>query len=513
MKDKTKFSIGMKMDQSGSSRRLQAQSKTKNTLKKLKDEPPVKEIVLVDDVNDRSLTPDSVQSGLESFIRRELISKDVSKGSKENSVDEVGEGTSVLTVNDSNNTKSVRNENIVSSQLKIPKPQIEVKMYNTTKVSVPFNGLSNGANTNVAAAYHIYDNCLEDSKKLKAELVQAMKIISAKNIKIHNLQRELKRKDITINSLEHRIHDMDETSNTKIQNLQQDLKAKDSGINNLDHQTQEMSDNSNISSTLLCRVNDESNIMGSGGDQDAWTKARDRSTDKQDGSIKKLTRVVRNTSRERHKNENITPIHENIEIKNNQKCELRIVLDENVVSNKKGNTGENGCDSNKHRNPKKGEIVLFNNSVCRKSNTRNEKDKFKHSKKQRSYVHERRAKSRKPRHDNIRGNMITTGIDKGSQGGGGKKQENESFKRANTSSINVINVTRNKHDDIVKEDPTIAIKSRSTPCTDSQSKDSIDVGGNNGRDEEIQAIQISTSKNDDTATKEVILSLFYDLIN
>merc|ERR1712238_444381 len=266
-----------------------------------------------------------------------------------------------------------------------PKPQIEVKMYNTTKVSVPFNGLSNGANTNVAAAYHKYDNCLEDSKKLKAELVQAMKIISLKNIKIHNLQRELKRKDITINSLEHRIHDMDETS-TKMHNLQQDLKAKDSGINNLEHQTQEMGDNSNISST---------------------------STDKQDGSMKKLTHVVSiNTSREHHKNENITPIHENIEIKNNQKCELRIVLDENVVSNKKGNTGENGCDSDKYRNPKKGEIVLFNKSVCRKSNIHNEKDKFKHSKKQRSYVHERRTKSRKPRHDNIRGNMITTGIDK-----------------------------------------------------------------------------------------------------
>jgi len=55
------------------------------------------------------------------------------------------------------------------------------------------------------------------------------------------------------------------------------------------------------------------------------------------------------------------------------------------------------------------------------------------------------------------------------------------------------------------EEPTIAIKSRSTH--------SIDVGGNNGGDEGIQAIQISPFKNDDTVTKQVILSLFNDLIN
>ena len=514
VKDETKSLIGTeKMNQQ---EWLQTQSKIIDNSKRLKDEHPIKEIILADNVDDNSIRfKDSVQSELEQLIRRNGAFINDFKRSKEKSTDEVLVGRA---------TKSARNEKNVSANCNITLhevqseiPTTEIKIDNVTKVSVLFN-----------------DTRLEDFKKLEAELAQAKKAISAKNIKIYNLQDEFKRKNSAINSLERRIQDMNDTSNMKIHDLQQGLKAKDSVINNLEHQIQEMIDKSNVSNISTRRVNDKSNATGSGENRDVLavslpsgshrttsrrsrdtSEASDRSIDKQDGSIINTNHVVSiSTSREHHRNENIAP---NNERANEQKCVGLIDPDENVASSQK--SGDDCVDDFP-------EIVTKNQILA--TETLEAKDvRSSHSKKQRPLVRERKTKSRKSRHDNARGeNRSIQGIDEGGpsfqrvqddsyQNGtrGGNIQESVPFKKTNTSRRNLDEVTTvNKRDGIVTEDPAIVTK----PC---RTNDSIDAGGNNGRDEGKRnkkgapPSKNGTSDNGDNATKEVILNLFANLIS
>ena len=560
VKDETKSLIGTeKTNQQGSSQRLHTRSKTIDNSKRVEDEHPIKEIIVVDNADDSSIKfKKSIQSELESLIRRNGAFIDDFKRSKEKSTDEVLVGradgpTSLLTDdnNSSNNTKSARNEkdvsdncNIALRELQSEIPTTQFKTDNMTKVSVPFN-----------------DVRLEDLKKLEAELAQAKKVISAKNIKIHNLQDEFKRKVSAINSLERRIQDMNDTSNMKIHDLQQGLKAKDSVISNLEHQIQEMIDKNKVSNISTYRVNDRSNATGSEKNQDVLSvsspsgsrrttssrrqhnsKARDQSIDKQGGSKINANHVVSiPTSREHHKNENIVPTQKtNNEREKEQKFAGLIDPDENVASNQK--SGMRESNSNKHTNHDFPAIVAktqilatemleakdvsSSHNLYKIDKLHNEKDESsRHSKKQIPLVHERRTKSRKPKHDNARGeNRSIKEIDVGGpsfqsvpdnsfQNGArrGSIQESDPLKRTNTSRRNLIDVTADKRGGIVTADSAIVMKSHRT-------NGSIDAGGNYGRDEgkrnkKRSPSKDSTSDNGDTATKEVILNLFANLIS
>ena len=542
VKDETKSLIGTeKTNQQGSSQRLHTRSKTIDNSKRVEDEHPIKEVIVVDNADDSSIKfKKSIQSELESLIRRNGAFIDDFKRSKEKSTDDVLVGradgpTSLLTDdnNSSNNTKSARNEknvsdncNIALRELQSEIPTTQFKTDNMTKVSVPSN-----------------DVRLEDLKKLEAELAQAKKVISAKNIKIHNLQDEFKRKVSAINSLERRIQDMNDTSNMKIHDLQQGLKAKDSVISNLEHQIQEMIDKNKVSNISTYRVNDRSNATGFGKNQDVLSvsspsgsrrttssrrqhnsKARDQSIDKQGGSKINANHAVSiPTSREHHKTENIVPTQKtNNEREKEQKFAGLIDPDENVASNQK--SGMRESNSNKHTNHDFPAIVAKTQILA--TEMLEAKDiSSSHNLYKIALVHERRTKSRKPKHDNARGeNRSIKEIDVGGpsfqrvpdnsfQNGARREsiQDSDPLKRTNTSRRNLIDVTADKRGGIVTEDPAIVMKPHRT-------NGSIDARGNYGRDEgkrnkKRSPSKDSTSDNGDTATKEVILNLFANLIS
>ena len=194
-------------------RKLQETSNTNDSLNdapstRRRDEHPMKDTALFDDVRDESFKFKSIESELEALIQRESTCKTNTKPPEEKSkviiYDSGEESTSMQTGRGSGS----KNINPV----------------NNSTISLDISATIICAKKDAATADDIKDNCSKDIsiERLEAELLQARKVISEKNIKIQNLEIELTGRLETIDCLEQRIKGMvgASISNTKIQKLQ-----------------------------------------------------------------------------------------------------------------------------------------------------------------------------------------------------------------------------------------------------------------------------------------------------